>query len=210
MDFEFLYGAKVPSIQQKGDGLRIGLVNPAFGPAVECWALPDGHYVKRGNFHLIKSGEYVVGAASVSVRPETLAATTDSLYRQLLNDLPPHSLCRIWHFVPNINEASNNRLENYQAFCLGRATAFERCAGEARHLRMPAASAVGTAGEHLGLVFLAAKPLTRHFENPRQTPAYHYPQKYGHHAGEPGNRRRPNSGPAHRQAARAGVLTACG
>lgn len=179
MYLEFQYGAKAPSIEQHGDALQIGLMNPAYGAFAERWTLPAGHYTKRGDFHFIESDDYLLGAASAKVRPDTLIATTGSLYEQLLSEHPEFSLYRIWHFVPGINEQAEGYLENYRAFCLGRATAFEAHVDDPLHCKIPAASAVGTAGEHLNLVYLAGKPLATHLENPRQTPAYEYPEKYG-------------------------------
>ena len=179
MHLEFQYGTPLPWIELRGDVLSIGLLNKALGATVEHWSLPAGQYASQGDFHLIESGEYVVGAASVCVQPDTLAATTDSLYKQLLGNHPAHAPYRIWHFVPGINQQSEGSIENYRAFCLGRATAFEQHAGEGQHLKMSAASAVGTGGAHLSLVYLAGRPPARHIENPRQTSAYHYPEKYG-------------------------------
>ena len=179
MYLEFQYSTTRPWLEKRGDVLSIGLLNRALGASVERWVLPDGHYLKRGDFHLIESSECVVGVASVSIQANTLATTTGSLYEQLLNDHPTQALYRIWHFVPGINQQSGDSIENYRAFCLGRATAFERNAGEGQHLKMSAASAVGTGGGHLGLIYLAGRTPARHIENPRQTPAYRYSQKYG-------------------------------
>jgi len=179
MHLEFQYGARQAGIEAAGDTLAVGLTNPACGQPTERWALPPGEPVKRGDFRLFESGDYVLGAASVKVRPDTLAATTESLYEQLLGGHPEFSLYRIWHFVPQINAQAEEHLENYQAFCLGRAMAFERHAAHTLHSKIPAASAVGTWGGRFTLVYLAGRPLGTHLENPRQTPAYHYPEQYG-------------------------------
>jgi len=179
MNLQFHYGATAPYINTKNNGLQVGVLNPSCAQAIERWSLPAGEYCRRGDFHIIESDAYILGAASIQVCPETLADTTESLYDQLLTNHPEFSLYRIWHFVPKINEIPNGKIENYRAFCKGRSIAFEAHANEALHSKIPAASAVGTIGEHLTLVYFAGKAISTHIENPRQTPAYNYPGKYG-------------------------------
>jgi enamine deaminase RidA (YjgF/YER057c/UK114 family) len=179
MHLQFHYASKSPGIEKLGDDLHIGLMNASCGRAVESWTLPTGRYERHGDFKLFESSEYVLGAASIEVCPGTLTAKTESLYEQLLSNHPSFSLYRIWNFVPDINGQPEGHLENYQAFCLGRATAFERHVNNALHSKVPAASAVGTPGDHLTLVYLAGRPLGTHLENPQQTPAYEYPEQYG-------------------------------
>lgn len=179
MNLEFQYGARAASIHIGSDALVVALTNPALGAPAEHWALPKGNYKRHGDFHRIESDDYLLGAACVDVSPEALSETTEALYDQLLSEHPGFSLYRIWNFVPMINEQMEGQLENYQAFCLGRSSAFERHAQDALHSKMPAASAVGTQDRHLTLVYLAGQPYGRHLENPRQTPAYRYPEQYG-------------------------------
>lgn len=180
MHLEFQYGAREAGIEAGGGDWRIALTNPACGRPAERWALPAGDYARRGDFHLLESGDYVLGAASVQVRPDTLAATTESLYGQLLGEQAALSIYRTWHFVPGINEQLGGDLENYRAFCLGRANAFQtHVARESLHLKIPAASAVGTRGEYLTLIYLGGRQRGTYLENPRQTPAYEYPLEYG-------------------------------
>lgn len=182
MHLQFHYGANLPFIRHDDAGLHVGLTNAALKQSIETWAVPTGKQVKRGHFHLVESDESILGAASVEVRPGTLAATTQSLYDELLAERPEFSLYRVWHFVPHINDASACSPENYKTFCRGRALAFEKYANDercAKHANTPAASAVGTQGEHLTMVYLAGRAPSDHIENPRQTPAYGYPEKYG-------------------------------
>jgi hypothetical protein len=88
-------------------------------------------------------------------------------------------LCRIWHYVPCINEPGPGGLENYRAFCHGRSLAFETQYGADFKRLLPAASAVGTEDGHLTIVFAACAVEPQHFENPEQVPAYNYPRKHG-------------------------------
>ncbi len=179
MRLEFNYGVDQACIDFQGELLTLGLMNPACGTARESWELADGLYMRQGDFHRIVSGQHLLGIASIPVAPDTLEAQTESLYNQLLSDHPDFSLYRIWHFVPEINRVPHGGIENYRAFCKGRAIAFENHADIELHSKIPAASAVGTTGEHLSLVYLAGISHATHIENPRQTPAYKYPPKYG-------------------------------
>jgi hypothetical protein len=88
-------------------------------------------------------------------------------------------LCRVWNFIPDINGSTDAGLERYQAFSRARSVEFERRFGEDFRRRLPAASAVGTAGDELVVSFAAASGEPTHVENPRQVPAYKYPSAYG-------------------------------
>jgi enamine deaminase RidA (YjgF/YER057c/UK114 family) len=179
MSLEFKFGATHPGISNHNGGLSVRLMNPACGQATETWMLGKGIYSRQGDFHLVEAGCYAVGAASLSVNADTLSAATQRLYRQLLDEYPQRSIYRIWHFVPDINETAPGQLENYRSFCHGRCQAFDQYAEDERHTKTPAASAVGTPGDHLTIVYLAGDPPVSHIENPRQTPACRYPAIYG-------------------------------
>lgn len=81
--------------------------------------------------------------------------------------------------MPAINESSSAGLENYRHFCRGRSLAFEQHFGPGFNARLPAASAVGCAGDTLTVVFAASSHLPRHVENPLQVAAYDYPGEHG-------------------------------
>ena len=87
-------------------------------------------------------------------------------------------LFRIWNYVPRIN-ALTDGFENYRAFCMGRSLAFETKFGPTFQSVLPAASAVGSHGEHLDVIFVAGETAPQHFENPVQVPAYLYPVQHG-------------------------------
>ena len=90
----------------------------------------------------------------------------------------PYSL-RIWNYFPNIHDdeylTSGTKIERYKAFCLGREFSLKQ-----QHLQyLPAATAIGSQGKHLQLIFLATKTAGIPIENPRQISAFCYPKQYG-------------------------------
>ncbi len=128
-------------------------------------------------FRLFASPGIRMGWASQPVLGSAQSAAL-GLYRRLLRAASGRWLYRIWNYVPAINSGSDE-MENYRQFNAGRARAFEEAfgAGYGRHL--PAASAVGCEGGDAALIFVAGDEEPRHFENPEQTPAYHYPPEHG-------------------------------
>jgi len=132
----------------------------------------------KGAFELQEAGRWRVGRASVSVE-EGVEPATHRLYENLFTAVGGLNLCRVWHFVPHINEPGVGGLENYRAFCHGRSVAFEAQFGTDFRRRLPSASAVGTDDEQLTIVFAACAAEPKHLENPRQVPAYDYPKIHG-------------------------------
>jgi len=133
---------------------------------------------ESGAFELQETGRWRVGRATVSAEGG-LELATRRLYEMLFVATGALNLCRIWHYVPHINEPGLGGLENYRAFCHGRSLAFEHHFGADFKGRLPSASAVGTEDEQLTIVFAASATEPRHYENPRQVPAYDYPKKHG-------------------------------
>ena len=131
-----------------------------------------------GGIQLYRSGSLLIGHASEPFAAGDLATRTQSLYRRILAACRGRHLFRIWNYVPRINELTGE-LENYRAFCSGRSHAFEASLGGDFQPRLPAASAVGSQGEELEVIFVAGETEPRHFENPEQVPAYHYPTEHG-------------------------------
>ncbi len=128
-------------------------------------------------FLLFRSGSRLAGFAVAASDLELEAATT-LLYQQLFAATRGLHLYRVWNYVPHIN-AVGRELENYRRFCRGRSLAFERHFGASFKKLLPAASAVGTIAGPLAVGFLAGAAEPRHFENPRQVPAFEYPAQYG-------------------------------
>ncbi len=107
-----------------------------------------------------------------------LEAAAHELYEQMFEAAAGLHLYRIWNYVPQIN-AFTGGMENYRLFCRGRSLAFEGKFGAGFQRLLPAASAVGMAAGPLAIGYLAGRSVPQHFENPRQTPAFEYPLKYG-------------------------------
>jgi enamine deaminase RidA (YjgF/YER057c/UK114 family) len=131
-----------------------------------------------GEFEIQEAGQWIVGRATVALA-DGLERSTRRLYMSLFAASEGLHLCRVWHYLPTINETGADGLENYRAFCHGRSLAFETRYGAGFRRRLPSASAVGTEDEQLTIVFAACKAEPKHFENPRQLPAYDYPKQHG-------------------------------
>ena len=133
---------------------------------------------ESGAFEIQETGRWRVGRATVTVEAG-LELATRRLYETLFTAASGLNLCRIWHYVPQINEPGLDGLENYRAFCHGRSLAFETQYGADFKRLLPSASAVGTEDGCLTIIFAACAAEPRHFENPEQVPAYNYPKKHG-------------------------------
>lgn len=122
----------------------------------------------------------VPGTGGSEAPPLQIAAR--QAYDQLFETLDalgyPH-LLRVWNHVPDINGMSGG-LERYRLFNIGRQDAFLAHGRTVRGASVPAASALGAAGDAPLLVYcIAARRPAKAIENPRQVSAYHYPQDYG-------------------------------
>lgn len=146
------------------------------GPREEV--IVQGRGVTEGDgFYLVPAADGVAGVAlaPAGMDPYTAART---LYAGVLARLGDLQLYRVWNYVPCINEEVNG-LENYRAFNAGRHKAFIAAYGPEFARCLPAASALGTPGGCLALVFLAGPGPVQHVENPEQIPAFQYPAEYG-------------------------------
>lgn len=179
MHLNFQFGAEKAAVEYDNDRVTVKLNNPALGPQVERWDFPGTSIHVRSNFVTLQSDSLTIGAATVDVNAGDLETLTQELYESLLQNTQDLALYRMWHFVPAINHTPADQLENYQAFCKGRSLAFEALYHEQFHRALPAASAVGTTGNQLTIVYIAGTTPCIHLENPLQTPAYKYPLTYG-------------------------------
>jgi chorismate lyase/3-hydroxybenzoate synthase len=127
---------------------------------------------------LFRTGGLLLGYAHEPFVPRELATRTQALYQRILAATRGRHLYRMWNYVPEIN-AHTAGLENYRAFCQGRSLAFEATLGGEFQPRLPAASAVGSHGRELKVIFVAGDAAPIHFENPEQVPAYLYPMEHG-------------------------------
>ena len=109
-----------------------------------------------------------------------LSEQAKSLYGNLFQKLGQHHLIRIWNIVPRIHDIESDE-PRYWIFNRTRQEAFKRHFGEADwQSKLPAASGVGgDATQPACLFFIATSDPPRFHENPRQVPAYHYPDQHG-------------------------------
>lgn len=160
-------------------GLALEAVEGAGG--AELWLSDRPADVDRdGGFAFAHNGEYLFGHLYVlEVELEAVAAATFKAYARLTAFLDRRgypNLLRCWNFLSDINRGGHDQ-ERYKQFCLGRYQALAGNAGFEHQL--PAATAIGMRTPGLLISFLAGKRAGVQVENPRQTPAFHYPRQYG-------------------------------
>ncbi len=161
--------------------------------------LPNG-VAQRGRVRYRSCKDFLFGSVTIDERllelqsptpggddgvdAAVLLRATEIAYQEifgLLRETEHAHLIRIWNYVPEINREAGGD-ERYRLFNSARQLAF-RNSGQATVGTVPAASALGSpAGSPLSIYFLAARRPPKMIENPRQTSAYHYPQKFGRHS----------------------------
>ncbi len=161
--------------------LTTHMTNEHVSPVEEVWwtSLPVRAGVD-GDAVFAEDGEHLFYAVRLEPQP---------VYRERVRDMYENALrlareqgytdlVRMWNLIGGITSPNADGLEIYRDFCFGRAEAF--AAWSERFPQLPAATGIGTLSPGVDLCFLAAKPgRTVHLENPRQTPAYKYPSRYG-------------------------------
>ena len=156
----------------------------------ECWYSPvPVKHLQHGPLQARHSQHVMWGSFSLPVLSgRSCVVAVRQHYLHLLDFLQQTGfahLWRVWNFIPHINVLDEQGQETYRAFNQGRAAAFSQVFDNGgqdmpeatRH--MPAATGVGCTGDALHVCFLAGRQPGRHIENPRQQPAYHYPEEYG-------------------------------
>ena len=131
-----------------------------------------------GAFQLVERDSFLAGAA-VAPKEMSPRESASFIYDELFRVLGERHLCRVWNYVPRINETVKGE-ENYREFNAGRLDAFRKCYGAEFRPKLPAASALGTQSGVMALAFFASSEKPVHFENPEQVPACDYPKDYGH------------------------------
>lgn len=174
--FEVEFGAEVSALGGAGQALRLAL--PWLGGARTEQLFPAARWAGANQgFQLWETDGLLIGA-SVQRVGASLRRTTRELYGRLFRASVGWPLYRVWNYVPGINDTVEG-CENYHAFCEGRAEAFETLHGSGFKRALPSASAVGSDGEALAVVFVAGRKTPQHLENPEQVPAYEYPREHG-------------------------------
>lgn len=177
MKLRFRFGQPHTALDPRDNELHIDLQNQVIaGSGEESWTLPDANYAGADAFgwHRWESADFLCVAVMAPVTQPSLREISRTLYAALIDGLGGRSFYRIWNFIPAINR-DYGELDTYKVFCLGRAEALEAAHGSP----LPAASAVGTPGEHLVIVALAGTGDAVPVENPLQVPAWRYPERYG-------------------------------
>ena len=122
-----------------------------------------------------QNDDVLLGSLSIQLTDVSSMQEISQMYYQQLIDFiaqqnKPH-LIRMWNYVPDIHR-SEDGLERYQQFCVGRHNAFANGPG------YPAASAVGSHSSEMIILFIAARQPGIFIENPEQVSAYQYPCEY--------------------------------
>lgn len=161
--------------------LTTHMANGSGVPVEEVWrtdrpvrsgALGEAVYAEDGEhlLYAVRLGPQSVYRARVRELYETaLQFTWERGYTDLV---------RMWNLIGDITGPNAEGVEIYRDFCVGRAEAFATWGTQFPQL--PAATGIGALSPGIDLYFLATKQgRTVHLENPRQTPAYQYPSRYG-------------------------------
>lgn len=164
--------------------VNVGSQNSDYFAEVWQTTADEVQYKQFGKFRFAFDGHNLFGCISFPEFQEgkKLEDITEENYTQLfqhIRELGYPYLYRMWNYIPKINEEREG-LERYRSFCLGRSRSFEKIYQD-MEMYMPAATGIAknTSGS-VDVYFLAHKyRQMTHLENPRQTPAYRYPRKYG-------------------------------
>jgi chorismate lyase/3-hydroxybenzoate synthase len=176
--FHIQFNAKSAELVATPHGASLQLPLPLLaGGGSETFGRPGTELRWDDDFLVTEDANTLIGAVIIDAT-NRLEAPVERAYRSLLRLTQGWHLYRIWNYIPGINDLRDG-LECYQQFNIGRWTAFESCFGRNLRSYMPAASAVGLAGDKAVIIFMAGRARPEYLENPSQIPAYHYPTDYG-------------------------------
>lgn len=170
-------------LPQEVPRIYVQMVRPQDESVAEIWYSSNAvRYESTGTTTIAHDGEYIFVATGFTESDNHLELQTERLYLEsfgLLDRLAYTTICRIWNYVPQVNQDDQNGNERYKVFCSGRSKAFTQYFPQA-DTEFSAATGIGSMGGDVGVVFLAKKAgEVIHLENPAQTPAYFYPEHYG-------------------------------
>ncbi|GII65687.1 pteridine-dependent deoxygenase like protein [Sphaerisporangium krabiense] len=161
--------------------LSVHMAGPGTDPFTEVWVTDRPVRAgARGDLLYAEDGEHIFCATRVPARDVYRDAVHEAYHEAfaLIAGLGYTRPFRMWNLVGSITGGNADDMEIYQDFCVGRAKAFEEWSD--RIGPMPAATGIGTLSPGIDLYFLASRDgVPQHLENPRQTPAYNYPDRYG-------------------------------
>ncbi|MER5667347.1 FkbO/Hyg5 family chorismatase [Streptomyces mirabilis] len=170
-----------PALVEDTPLLTTHMTNEQVTPVEEIWrtGLPVRAGV-AGDAVFAEDGEHLFYAVRLGPQP-VYRRPVRELYENALRftwERGYTDLVRMWNLIGGITSPNEDGLETYRDFCIGRAEAFAAFAD--RFPQLSAATGIGTLSPGVDICFLAAKPgRAVHLENPRQTPAYKYPSRYG-------------------------------
>ncbi|MER5860732.1 FkbO/Hyg5 family chorismatase [Streptomyces sp. NPDC059688] len=175
------HGGRPPQLHDGAPLARMAMAAADDERITEVWTTdrPVRHG-RDGGLVYAEDGEHFLCAVRIEeqdVYRDTVRAVYEAAFT-LMWRLGYTELLRMWNLVGAITGRNGEGMENYQDFCVGRAQAFESWSG--RIPGMPAATGIGSLRPGIDLYFLACRDgRARHLENPRQTPAHRYPDRYG-------------------------------
>ena len=179
----FADGPTEPTLADGVPCLAAHMAHGSCAPVQEIWRTDRpvrSGVVGEAGAVFAEDGEHLFYAVRLGPQP---------VYRERVRDLYESALrftwergytdlVRMWNLIGDITGPNAEGVEIYRDFCVGRAEAF--ASWQAQIPQLPAATGIGTLSPGIDLWFLAAKQgRTVHLENPRQTPAYKYPTRYG-------------------------------
>lgn len=148
------------------------------GSYYEIWTSnEDISYGKYNDLHYATDGYHFFSAISMNDENRGLDQIGKTAYDYIFQSIRKYNypyICRIWNFIPNINEISNGN-ERYKLYCYGRALAFQN-----NYEIYPSATGIGDFGDSINICSISTvENIHKNIENPNQTPAYKYPSAYG-------------------------------
>lgn len=148
----------------------------------EVWYTEETVIYKRTELCKIGESEnYCFRAATINDIAGGHKQNAKNAYNEVFSELnlDIYHVVRFWNYIPEINESGDSE-ERYKEFCAGREEAFSKLYFRNDKV-YPAATGIGTDGDNLCICLLAVhkKAIKRNIENPRQLPAYYYPEQYG-------------------------------
>jgi chorismate lyase/3-hydroxybenzoate synthase len=156
--------------------LVVGLPELGTSRTVEAWLSREAVETGReAKLSFSKNAQLLF--AHIFIESPSIEEATYQAYHEILTFIQRQGypyLLRVWNYFPSITKI--DKLERYQAFCVGRYESLK----DLDHFEeiLPAASAIGTKAAGLLIYFIAAKAPGVQIENPRQISAFHYPRQY--------------------------------
>ncbi|WP_349945595.1 hypothetical protein ABFV83_17240 [Lacrimispora sp. BS-2] len=152
------------------------------GNFCEVWYTTESVYYKKVEGCSVgESDHFCFRTVTVNDEMGTHQQNAKNAYNQIFLELnlDVYHVVRFWNYIPEINEKGEAQ-ERYKEFCAGREEAFSEFYQKNGKV-YPAATGIGTNGSNLCISLLAIHKSANRYniENPRQVPAYQYPEQYG-------------------------------